>query len=574
MQEAIKPIIDHETFVDVIRETAMAYYNKGPLVQYDGKPLTIREARKYSGCKRPCGGEAPEEGASDRWLYSVCSDFVYTVYKAAFGYDLMGTPQEAITKVMTALPSSDPRVVFKYDPSGNDPGAETELEKALWLARQTLSAGDVIVSYGTKSGHAMLCVGDIRGDGHNYIMHCWGKSFNEETGEDPLEVEIKHANPRGGAIRIDDVDEALFAPPEISSGCWNLWDEKRSGVGIVILRPYGTEEFAALPLPETGRLRLKYRGIEICKESGVTRYGAVQTGDLLRLTVTVTNHSDTRYEDLVVTEPLPSGAKLHDAGLGTLTKDGVVWKLILRPGRSVALSYTVCVTASRGEAVTFPRGSVGGIPTRTFSVPVGGKKLPPENAELLREGKLTLPPVSEPIGFVNDLYRQLFGASPELPTDFDALTAALFDSVEVLGADAQYGGRMWKPKASVEPKWQRLRDMVPPEHLAGRAVFLEGDPQAVRKTWSTVDRVQEYRAERYEIGDIFLALRLPDMLLATDVKNVQSFVYLGEGTVACCDGAQGVKIAPFDETVGRLIIASVVICLRPTMAYDDFTAGK
>lgn len=566
----ITPKIDRETFVDAIRETAFAYYNKGPLVQYDGRPWTIRGGLEFSGAKRPTAGTAPEEGSTDHWLYSVCSDFVYTVYKTAFGYDLMGMPQRSITKLMTAMPSSDPLVAFKYDPSGNDPGAYTELEAALKAARQTLQTGDVIVSYGTVSGHAMLCIGDYKNDGHCYIAHCWGKSFIEDTGEDHLELAIKNANPRGGAIRVDDVDGGLFVAPG-ESGVWNLRDEKRSAVGIVILRPYQTAEFAAIPLPAATAARLRLRGIEICKETSVNRYGAVLTGTPLRMTVTVSNHGVEPYTDLVISEPLPTGATLCDAGGGTVEGDRIVWKVDVKARAIVSVSCAFLVTAKRGERVTFAHGDVGGLRTRATAIPVGGRKLPaPDCARLLAQQ--TRP--QSPAAFAGDAYRALFGVALDLPTDLNACVEALCDRTPVLGADAQYGGWMWKPKTAVAAEWQRLRDMILPEHLAGRAMFLEGDPQAIRKTWMAVDRVQEYRAERYEPGDIFLALAAPDMQVVTDPANVLCYVYLGSGTVARYDAEKGVVLSPFDETVGRLLNKSIAIGLRPTLAHDDLAAER
>ncbi|MBQ7566644.1 MAG: hypothetical protein IJT18_05950 [Oscillospiraceae bacterium] len=58
--------------------TALAYYDKDPLVQYDSTSMTAQE-RLACGTSRIRSGDSPEMAATDHTLYSVCSDFCYDV---------------------------------------------------------------------------------------------------------------------------------------------------------------------------------------------------------------------------------------------------------------------------------------------------------------------------------------------------------------------------------------------------------------------------------------------------------------------------------------------------------------
>ena len=568
--------LDRATFEDLFRETAMAYYNKGPSVQYDGRSWTIQNRISYGGSTRPTSGMAPEEGSSDHTLYTVCSDYCYTVYKAAFGYELMGTPRYSITNKMVAVPASDPLCVVRYDPGGNDPGSIRDLDEAIRTARDALQIGDVIVSYG-DSGHAMLYYGPTD-DGKNCVIHCWGKSFNEETGAENYETSVKNANPEGGSIRIDSIDEVL-PPDKSTSGVWNLRTANHNSSGFVILRPYATPEFEALTLSDAAKVRLKYRGLEVNKETDISRYRAPQTGDTLKLTVTVTNNGKDAYKGLAVTDTLPTGASLKDAGSGKVSGDKIAWTVDLEAGKSVDLSYTVTVTAARGETVTFPRGDVGGgLPTRTFSMKVGGKKLSAtaqENAEKLRSGNFKTAPadykwVEDPIEFANNVYNNVFGVGLDLPVDLNNYTKGLCERLKVIGVESQYGGWMWSPKTEGwDDTWKTVHDMIIPEHFTGRAVYLEGSPNEIRQTWIAVNRVQTYKTGSYEVGDIFLALQPPDVQAARNKDNVLVYVYLGDGKVAEYDKTAGVQIGDFENTVVKLLVKNIVLVLRPSLAYDD-----
>ncbi|MBQ7566578.1 MAG: S-layer homology domain-containing protein [Oscillospiraceae bacterium] len=573
--------ISKEDFEAVIVETAMAYYYKAMAVQYDSNGWTIQNKNDWGGACRLTSGAAPEEGSSDYTIYSVCSDWCYDVYYNAFGYKLMEIPRLCRTAKMMAVPASDKLVAFKYDPTGADPDAMKDIDTAITTARDGLQVGDIIVGYGS-SGHAMLYIGDYKGDGTKYIIHCWGGKFEGSTGVDTIEDKVKNANPKGGAIRIDSVAEVFTEPDNTETGVWNLRKASSGSAGFTVLRPSATDAFKALDLTPAAKARLQYRGIQVDKETSVSRYSSTKTGDELKLTVKITNNGTAAYSGVTVTEPLPTGATLKDAGNGKEADGKITWTVDVPAGGSAEVGYTVTVTAKRGGFVSFASGTVGTLPTRATKVPVGGAKLPADvvdKAERLREGLTEInaeeyTSVDDPIDVVNKLYEQVFGIKLNLPLDLNAWIEGLCEQIAVGGVAEKYGGWMWQPKPQLTADWQFVKDMIIPEHLVGYAIYLDKSPDVPRDDWSANNRVQEYREDRYEIGDIFIALADPDVQTVRDQNNVLVFVYLGDGKVACKDTVDGIWIDDFSSTIGQIYNKNVTIGLRPTLAYDDIATGK
>ena len=72
----------------IVVATALAYYEKGQSLQYDGNTICNDIARKYGGKTRSTNQEAPEYATPNETLYSVCSDFAHQVYYEAFRYSV------------------------------------------------------------------------------------------------------------------------------------------------------------------------------------------------------------------------------------------------------------------------------------------------------------------------------------------------------------------------------------------------------------------------------------------------------------------------------------------------------
>lgn len=209
----------------VISDTAIAYFLKGPDCQYDSSVLSGR-AKARSGIFRLTFGVSPEECSPQRRFYTVCSSFPHEVYYNALGShvldpedmvdtdlssfsraeELTGLPAGSVTQEDLEYPLSFTSLTASYGAYGKkiangDTGwighdgvvyfwgnnsyetiTDTELNDVL----DHLRPGDIIAAVkgdeeaddGESGGHTMLYLGDYRGDGNRYIIHSGGTKYN------------------------------------------------------------------------------------------------------------------------------------------------------------------------------------------------------------------------------------------------------------------------------------------------------------------------------------------------------------------------------------------------------------
>ena len=70
-----------------IVETALAYWRKGAVMQYDSSPMTVFDKNNHSheAALRMCRHEPPETATKDRTVYTVCTSFAMEVFRQAIG---------------------------------------------------------------------------------------------------------------------------------------------------------------------------------------------------------------------------------------------------------------------------------------------------------------------------------------------------------------------------------------------------------------------------------------------------------------------------------------------------------
>ena len=498
-------------------ETAMAYWNRGVYAQYDSEPMTYQERTK-TGPSRLCSGAAPEMASGDWTLYTVCSDFCYNVYKNCFDYELMGSPRNCLTFNMTTLPADHPAVVVK---GGREDGIQDK-EAALRRMRENLQVGDIIVEYaralngGPKGGHAMLYLGDFRGDGTEYIIHSGGSKISMETGIDQTEP--------NGTIRLDDVDEHCFTRESDSKhNCYLAWFDE-----FVLLRPFADPAFPAT-LTQTAKARLQYPGICIDRYFDRHRYLGAQPGETVTVSVSVKNTSGEDYCGVRVEETLPQG-------------EVPCWTVDVPAGSTVVLTHPVKV-GEDGE-LRLPAGRVGGIPTRPMSLQIRANNKKSRTATQ----------------FANGFCRAAYGTDPGLPENPVEMITGLFDVVDVPDVKKTDGKLLApKPYEALTPQFRAIRDKLLPEHLSGRAVYLGHDPF----TMACFNRVKVLDEGAYLPGDVFFCLESPSILKLGKPKRAVVYIYLGEGQVMTWDVEKGPVVKSFAETVSKALRMNVLLALRP-----------
>lgn len=516
-----------ETLQKALIETALAYYHKGAGVQYDSEPLTYQD-RIVSGPSRLCSGSAPEMGSFDWPLYTVCSDFCYNVYKNCFDYELMGMPRRCLTFFMTILPVTDPLVVLK---GGREDGIQNK-EEALEKIKNELQVGDILVEYaravngGPKGGHAMLYIGDYKGDGKKYLIHSCGKKIDMKTGVDQYEE-------KGSIVVTDYIYECFDRNSSSSHNCYLPWYDE-----FIILRPFQDPAFTGKLTP-SAQARLKYPGLSIDRFFDRHRYKGAVPGETVTVTVSVKNNSTEAYKGLTVTETLPVGAQTAD---GTAPK----WVIDLPAGSEMKLSYPVTITAADGETAVFPGGFVDSIPTREMSLSV---------REAAGASNMTA------TKFMSSMCQGIYGTELNLPDNPREMVTGFFDLVEVPDVE-KIGTQMLTPKKyeDMEPMFRKLWDKLMPEHVGGRAVYLGHD----MKTMGCFGRIKQFEECAYRPGDVFFCLESPSIIKVGNIRRVRMYLYMGASQVLTWDAdLKKPVVLTFKETLGVAMKMNVILGFRP-----------
>ena len=139
---------------------ALAYFDKGHSVQYDGDTINRQIDRRDLGKTRSTNKVSPEYATPHETMYTVCSDFAHQIYYEAFRWELLGNAGRVWTKTLSTYAKDDPMTVWYFDKKEGK-NREEELKRMFLLAQP----GDIFSVYGTKGGHTMIWAGDVDGDG-------------------------------------------------------------------------------------------------------------------------------------------------------------------------------------------------------------------------------------------------------------------------------------------------------------------------------------------------------------------------------------------------------------------------
>ena len=576
-----------ENFRRAIAETALAYYRKGAGVQYDSVALTFALKHKDGGLCRITSETPPEHASADNPLYTVCSDFCYSVYYDAFGYKLTGQASRCVTNHLCDTPLTDPITVYKWDVAAPDQCTTRGLtrDEAIRDGERYLQSGDVVVGFRkSNSGHAMLYLGDYEGTGTKWFIHAGtGDKINITTGEDYVEP--------GGTVILNSSENGPFH----AGGAYDLSSEKRNIVRFIILRPMNELKKSGHLTP-AAKARLRYPGIAVDRSASLRKYRTATVGEAVTVKVAITNNSTKPYSNLHITEALPLGGVIRKASVsdgGRLTETGIRWENVTVPaGETKVFTYDVVISGLPGETLTLPGGTVDTLTTRAMSYPIGGKVLNAEKQAALagvadmdkKEAAAYKSCAAKPVSFVNALYQNELGIPLHLPESIgDYVTGLLRKSsvkyVNNDGSGSVYSaenakGFLWAPKKTLSEPWKSLSKMILPEHLVGRMVDTEDRTVTTRLVFNAVGRVLVFDEANYEPGDIFLGLngsKAPD-LTAKDADALV-YVYLGGGKVATVDAESGLTVEPFSATVELALRQRLLIALRPSLTYADVNTG-
>ena len=531
-------------------QTALAYYYHDPYVQYEGASLV----KDLYGTRALDSQYTAEYAAADEYLYTWCSDYGYRVYREVTGWTYTRSSAGFLTKDVVKIPADDPLTVFYYNPGTDARSSEQALEQC----RSVLQPGDLL-TYMTSDvdGHLLIYLGDAFGDGKEYFLHSTSATGGtirwdgDMAGFSPFEA--------GGSVKLNTADEILF----VRGGSRYL------GNALVfnVIRPSNVlaDENGRYFLTPAAQSRLRYTGLECWKEADRPQYHDVLNGEDLQIFLTLTNHSDTDYAGLRVTEPIPEGQSVLDISDGGQTGNGsIVWTLDLPAGQSIRLHYTVPVCADAGAVLTFASGLVGEIPTRSFQMQVAASRLTDaQNSSLLELADGALPAFLTDAGTVCDLelvntfYREILGIESGLPASFADLLSALTEQKSALGSSTRY--MQLKEPQQLDAAGAQLWKMLLQKHFSGR--------YANSGTEEIHTRNIEFVEERYQPGDIFIGTA--DSRISTLIpSNLVIQIYLGSGRVLVLRPGSA-EVDSFERTVACDLAMDFVFALRPTLAVNS-----
>ena len=430
-----------------IVETALAYWRKGAIMQYDSSPLTVFDKNNFSreAALRMSRNEPPETATKDRTMYTVCTSFAMEVYRQAIGWDQGDWPKSVTFFVETNVPPE--AVVFRQD---NDRHPERR-EAAIKELRRILRPGDEIVAFAPERwGHAMLYVGDVDGDGRADVIHSTGRKFNYGTGCDMVEI--------GGNILKEDAEDIFFS--HASDVC--LEGVRR----YIVIRPTKLPA-DRYPVTPSAAARLVRPGLRIDRTVSTGMYGSVPTGGILTYRVEIQNCSTNDYRGVPVVEKVPDGTEFVSASAGAAPEGGAVrWCIDLPGGATVKCRLSVRVVAERGATIVAKGGDVGGIPSNVLATRVQGPALRYEDVLLLRAGgdwreRIETSGVTG-VEFVKAVYRDVFGRDVRPPDPQDAGTALARGEMPEGCVPGWFGGRLVRTKYDT-PRVQECRsiDLMP-----------------------------------------------------------------------------------------------------------------
>ncbi|MBR2897820.1 MAG: S-layer homology domain-containing protein [Oscillospiraceae bacterium] len=530
---------------------AMAYYDKGHSMQYDNKTVVDDVPRRDGGKTRSDALAPPEYATPHNTLFSVCSTYMHDIYWDAFNFGLSGTPGTISTGGLSKIKEDDPRCVRRFDATtGAD--AVTAVEEMLTLAQP----GDIFNVYNKKSeaGHAMMYVGDVKGDGKNYLAHCFGASMNPEKQRDNREYAPKspliderygvnkYADGCGGSIRLTEVGKQMLG-----------YAKKGKQTYISLLRPLNAMSETEYPIPAKTRFRMTHPRFAVDRTLDRTRFGSYEKGETATLTLVLFNNSKTAYA-VPVTEKIPAGVELKNTPSGaTVAGDKITWNVQMPAGSEKTLTVEYIVTAERGTQLVFDGSSVGDIPATQIAVTVSGRKLNTKDLrklDAIAKGKYNTALVGTPRAELGEtVYRKILGLDITMPT-MQQIADKLTEEKTFSDGGA---ARVLKGREKLTSEEKQVAAMVVPMFHGGRNLWnLYGH-----------ERMNDLRDMHVEPGDVILRtdnIRKPE--------KIDPLVYLGSGKYLMLNEQNQPEIVE-EPTFFKSLFFSAFFGIRPALGYDD-----
>lgn len=561
-------------------EVAWDYYLKGPKAQYCGQALNVVGGNKGKpqeplskfwggGWRIPIHG-GPENATSHTSLYTVCSNYVWNVYKHALDYPIFGSVLNCIVAgywmfseepedmvIMRWCKSKYSSCAVAREDHPGEWGITDRHRMDLETARQFLTdweknlrPGDLLLN----NQHVVFYIGGgwmLDADGVAYDM-LQGKEIIEHKGvvcnlhhvEDYF---VKGTSPVAGTffrLGEGEGDQPVFAVLRplnlltVDAGTGDPGDDLLNTKYVLPERKlnYGPNpKRSGFGITPAARSRMKYPGMDIDRTVDITPYGSACQGGQLRYSIKITNRSNDEaytwfrslmggkpyfgndYAGLTVREKIPAGTKLCYAhGAPAVEGDTLTWVVDIPAGSNREIFYIVDVSAPLGSLIVSDGGSVADIPSNRLETTVGGQKLDIPHRGALRDFSCTnLADLAErysigkevkDLAFAGAVYEKGMGISLELP-DCQTLLDNLFEMICIRTEH----GYLDHYDESRQAYMYHLRSQAEPGYEQLRRMVVHGYCGGIAvytDNYADEPRINEFRTEYLEPGDILVFMKL------------------------------------------------------------------
>ena len=517
---------DRDLMLKALQATVLAYYHKNPYCQYDESNMS---KEGYAKSFRNTWEFGPEYGSYDQSYYSVCNTYMAALLLDTFGYSF--TRQDGHPWITAEFKNmTGPAVVYT-----SQVNTEDMLERISKEVAAVVQPGDMVVGFG-DTGHVMMCVGDIFGDGKNYFTHCWGGNINDDGTE-------KHED--NGSIYIQTGEDVLFGP-NLGSPNWAITKLSHSSQNVMVYRFFDDPNFTGKITPEA-MSRMKYPDMVIDKRTDVMKYNTVTTGQQITLTVEVKNTGKEDYKDVEIEETLPVGTKLVSGDLTAKTD--------IPAGEKFEMTAVLEVTETPGKKVLFSAGRVDNIDTRRMSYTVASSAMNEEAAAKLTATaeKVTSKEITAEnnLDLVKAIYKDAFGVDLDLP-------GTVKDYLNLRFNKKDYQGYSFLDAKPVTDEIKTLAAMEPDEMFGG--VYRLCDMKVHERM---LDVMEGY----FMPGDILIRMDGENQISDNQPIMTRVYVCLGDGmALAMTKGAN--KIDSVEGAIKTFYISNQFIVLRPALIYN------
>lgn len=455
--------------------TAEAYFYRGYRLQYDDTrmPGSYESTSDRGEFRWQIGHFSPEDYTTERWGYTNCAGFTYDLYRTALGHDLkkLYTTANLAAYYADGGKAGVPMYPYTYTPNVNATAEEREAIRQAFF--ETLSIGDlVVVRRNNGGGHVMMYVGN------RTVVHSGGSSFDYSHDKEVYEATIRYMS----------LDWYLFDP----SSANYIFREDGYVRRLCVVRPL--DEFGG-EVPADAKNRMEsLAGIVAEKLSGLGAGATVNVGDAITFTVRLRNVSNAA-KTVAVTDTVPAGTTLQTAPGATVSGSALSWSVILAPGATAEVSYTVTVN-SGCDTVASTDTTVGGIVHTCPPILVRRTLTESEQAALVAAVE-ALRQSNNPKGLkgtalVNEIYRQAGLAAPFVTNRGQEVS------------DAKLRSELFVFNAKNTVCWLRadgdFASMLVPTLYGGRKYFTSQQYTATAKP--NTDRSRLPRSQDLVVGDV------------------------------------------------------------------------